>query len=192
MTALQQGIWLSLPVILGGITHVIAIKKNILPSLTRLRLDGGLKLRGHDLFGANKTVRGAVVMVVATLFWTGVLDGLQAQLSLDDDLRYVSIDQLGTIGLGLLLGGTYIAGELPNSFVKRQLNIQPGESASGPLRGLFWLVDQVDSAVAILAVLCLVRPPNLPVYLVVLGLTVFLHPAIAALMVALGLKQRVG
>jgi hypothetical protein len=53
-------------------------------------------------------------------------------------------------------------------------------------------VDQVDSAVAVLLVLCLVQPPNFQVYMVVLGLTVCLHPAIAALMVALGLKRRVG
>ena len=52
--------------------------------------------------------------------------------------------------------------------------------------------DQMDSAVTVLAVLCLVKPPNWPVYTVVLVLTVFLHPAIAALMVALGLKDRVG
>jgi CDP-diglyceride synthetase len=192
MSSVQQGLWLSLPVILGGLTHVVAIKKGVLSALTRLRLDGGVQLRGRDVFGENKTVRGAVVMVLATLFWTGVMDGLQTGLSLSDELRYIPKSQLGTLGLGLLLGGAYIAGELPNSFIKRQLDIAPGEAASGSLSWLFWLVDQVDSAVAVLLVLCLVQPPNFQVYMVVLGLTVCLHPAIAALMVALGLKRRVG
>ena len=192
MTSLQQSVWLCLPLILGGITHVVVIKRNVLPSLARLRLDGGMKLRGRDLFGANKTVRGAVVMICATMFWTSILDGIQAALNLDANLRYIPIDQLGSLSLGFLLGSAYIVGELPNSLVKRQLNIHPGSAASGPLQKLFWLVDQVDSTVAVLAVLCFVKPPNLEVYLILIGFTLVLHPVIATLMVALGLKQRVG
>lgn len=192
MTSLQQSVWLCLPLILGGITHVTVIKRNDLPSLARLRLDGGMKLRGRDLFGANKTVRGAVVMICATMFWTSILDGIQAALNLDTDLRYIPIDQLGSLNLGFLLGSAYIVGELPNSLVKRQLNIHPGSAASGPLQKLFWLVDQVDSTVAVLAVLCFVKAPNLQVYLILFGFTLVLHPVIATLMVALGLKQRVG
>ena len=192
MTSLQQSVWLCLPLILGGITHVAVIKRNVLPSLARLRLDGGMKLRGRDLFGANKTVRGAVVMICATMFWTSILDGIQAALNLDANLRYIPIDQLGSLSLGFLLGSAYIVGELPNSLVKRQLNIHPGSAASGPLQKLFWLVDQVDSTVAVLAVLCFVKTPNLEVYLILIGFTLVLHPVIATLMVALGLKQRVG
>lgn len=192
MTSLQQSVWLCLPLILGGITHVVVIKRNVLPSLARLRLDGGMKLRGRDLFGANKTVRGAVVMICATMFWTSILDGIQAALNLDANLRYIPIDQLGSLSLGFLLGSAYIVGELPNSLVKRQLNIHPGSAASGPLQKLFWLVDQVDSTMAVLAVLCFVKTPNLEVYLILIGFTLVLHPVIATLMVALGLKQRVG
>ena len=192
MTSVQQSVWLCLPLILGGITHVVVIKRNVLPSLARLRLDGGMKLRGRDLFGANKTVRGAVVMICATMFWTSILDGIQAALNLDANLRYIPIDQLGSLSLGFLLGSAYIVGELPNSLVKRQLNIHPGSAASGPLQKLFWLVDQVDSTVAVLAVLCFVKTPNLEVYLILIGFTLVLHPVIATLMVALGLKQRVG
>ena len=151
-----------------------------------------MKLRGRDLFGANKTVRGAVVMICATMFWTSILDGIQAALNLDADLRYIPIDQLGSLSLGFLLGSAYIVGELPNSLVKRQLNIPPGSAASGPLQKLFWLVDQIDSTVAVLAVLCFVKTPNLEVYLILIGFTLVLHPVIATLMVALGLKQRVG
>lgn len=192
MSAWLQGVWLSLPVIFGGITHVIAIKKNIFPSLTRRRLDAGLTLRGRDLFGANKTVRGAVVMTLATVFWAVVFDGLQVLLGVPETIRYIPMERLNSVGLGALLGGAYILGELPNSFIKRQLDIQPGGAAGGRIRGLFWLIDQLDSSVSILLILSLVRPPDSTVYLVILGLTVFVHPAVAALMVALGLKQRVG
>jgi hypothetical protein len=192
MSPFVQGVWLSLPVILGGLSHVLAIKKNILPGLGRMRLDGGLQLRGRDLFGANKTVRGAMVMVLATMAWTAALDGVQTVAGLSEDLRYLPHAEVGSLWLGWVLGAAYILGELPNSFIKRQLDIGPGQPAPGGLRQVFWLLDQVDSVIAVLLALTLLRPPSLPVYAVVLGLTVTLHPAIAALMVALGLKQRVG
>ena len=192
MTSLQQSAWLCLPLIFGGITHVAVIKLNALPSLARLPLDGGIKLRGQDLFGANKTVRGAVVMIGATMFWTIVWDELHALLNLGADLRYIPIDQLGSLSLGFLFGSAYIAGELPNSLLKRQLGIHPGSAANGPLRKLFWLVDQVDSTVAVLVVLCFFKRPNLEVYLLVIGFSIVLHPIIATLMVVLGLKKRVG
>ncbi len=192
MSPLVQGLWLSLPVILGGLSHVIAIKRDVLPRLGRLRLDGGAQVRRRDLFGANKTVRGAVIMMSATTAWVFVLDGLQVWLGLAAELRYLSPETLGSLGLGGLLGGAYILGELPNSFLKRQLDIGPGQAASGWVRRVFWLVDQVDSVLAILLCLAMLRPPSMAVYGVVLALTVSLHPAIAALMVALGLKRRVG
>lgn len=192
MNALQQSVWLCLPLTLGGITHVAIIKRNALPSLARLRLDFGMKLRGRDLFGANKTVRGAVVMTCATIFWTTVLDSLQWALNLATELRYIPMDQLGSVGLGFLFGSAYIVGELPNSLVKRQLNIQPGSAASGRLQKLFWLVDQVDSIVAVLIVLCFFKRPNPEVYLLVIAFALVLHPIVASLMVALGLKRRVG
>ena len=43
------------------------------------------------------------------------------------------------------MGIGYVLGELPNSFVKRQLDITPGKTGGGPLGALFFLVDQADS-----------------------------------------------
>ena len=106
--------------------------------------------------------------------------------------RYLPKDQLGSIAQGALIGTAYIAGELPNSLVKRQLDIAPGAAARGPLKALFWLVDQADSAVSILIALSFFRSPDPAVYLSVLVLAFILHPVVAALMVVLGLKQRVG
>ena len=191
-TALLQSIWLCLPLTLGGITHVAVIRRNALPSLAQWPLDGGMQFRGRDLFGANKTVRGAIVMICATIFWTVVLDGLQAGLNLAAGLRYIPKEQLGSIAQGALLGSAYIVGELPNSFIKRQLNIPPGSAATGFLKILFWFIDQADSAVAIMIVLCFFKPPDFAVYLWVIALTLILNPIVAALMVAIGLKQRVG
>lgn len=66
---------------------------------------------------------------------------------------------------GFLLGAGYIIGELPNSLVKRQLDIVPGAATTGWEGALFWVMDQLDSVI---------------------------HPLVAAIMVASGLKLRIG
>jgi hypothetical protein len=189
---LAQALWLALPVTLAGLTHVSVINKGILARLSAIRLDGGLTLRGRPLFGANKTLRGAIVMISACVIWTAITDILQRALNLDDTLRFIPREQLSSLALGLLLGLAYILGELPNSFIKRQLDIHPGAPAKGRARPLFWLLDQLDSAVAILVVVSIFRTPSCTFVLTLLTLTLAVHPAVAAIMVALGLKERIG
>lgn len=192
MSVLAQALWLALPVTLAGLTHVQAIQRGVLAPLSAIRLDGGLRLRGRPLFGANKTLRGAIVMIAACMFWTLIVDGLQRGLGLDESLRFIPHEQLGSLALGLVLGLAYILGELPNSLLKRQLDIDPGAPAKGRARRVFWLLDQLDSALAILVALSLFRTPSFAFVLALLGLTLAVHPAVAAIMVALGLKDRVG
>jgi hypothetical protein len=187
-----QALWLAMPVTLAGLTHVIAIERGVLARFATIRLDGGLEVRGRPLFGANKTLRGAIVMTSACVFWTGVVDLLQSALGLDDNLRFVPREQLGSLGLGLALGLAYIVGELPNSFIKRQLDIGAGCPARGRMRGMFWLLDQLDSAVAIVVVLSAFRTPSLAFVFTLFCVTLAVHPAVAAIMIALGLKERIG
>ena len=42
------------------------------------------------------------------------------------------------------MGVTAMLGELPNSFVKRRLDIAPGKTTSGVLAVLFYVWDQID------------------------------------------------
>ncbi|MFO7562156.1 MAG: CDP-archaeol synthase [Enhygromyxa sp.] len=189
---IAQALWLALPVTLAGLTHVTAIARGVLPSLARVRLDGGLELGGRPLLGANKTLRGAIVMIGASVVWAGVFDSIQRGLGLDESLRFIPHEQLGSVGLGLLLGTAYIVGELPNSFIKRRLGVAPGAAAAGRGRRLFWVIDQLDSAVAIVLALAWFRAPSLGFVLALLGLTALVHPAVAALMKALELKERIG
>ena len=58
--------WLAAPVVVAALVHVLVLKFRWLESL-RVPLDGGATWRGRRIFGDNKTVRGAVVMIgVAT------------------------------------------------------------------------------------------------------------------------------
>jgi hypothetical protein len=94
---------------------------------------------------------------------------------------------------GLLLGTGYWIGELPNSLVKRQLDIAPGELAVGRTGVFFWFVDQLDSIAGVFLALWIVWHPDLLVFAaLVAAITLVLHPLMAALMMALGLKNRIG
>ncbi len=188
---IAQALWLALPVTLAGLTHVWVIERDSFPRLAKVRIDAGLELRGRPLFGANKTLRGALVMIGASVFWTVVVDFIARALGIDDSIRFIAYERLGSVALGLVLGLAYVVGELPNSLLKRQLDIAPGGAARGRMRAVFWVIDQLDSSVAILAALSLIRAPSLGFIATLVVLTLAVHPSVAALMVALGLKQRI-
>jgi hypothetical protein len=188
---LGRALWLALPVVLGGLTHVAVIRAGWLPGLA-VALDGGATLRGRRLLGDNKTLRGALVMIAATSAWTAAQ--WLAHRAGAAPWRWHPIDpaELAWWKVGPLLGAGYILGELPNSALKRQLDIRPGGPARGGLRPLFWLLDQLDSAVGVLALLALVWSPPAGIALALIAVCLVVHPAVAALMMMLGLKARIG
>src|SRR5438094_8332250 len=93
-------------------------------------LDGGLTFRGRRVFGDNKMVRGFLVMAPAT----GMSFALLAALLSSSPAGLTGLWPLspGSYALlGLWAGIGFMAGELPNSFIKRQLGIAPGAAAQG-------------------------------------------------------------
>jgi hypothetical protein len=95
------------------------------------------------------------------------------------------------LALGLLGGWGCMLGELPNSFIKRQLRIPPGSPAGSPVpRLIFSIVDRLDSTVGVLAALALAvpLPPATVVYVLLAG--VALHGALSVVTFRLGGKER--
>jgi hypothetical protein len=190
MSEAGRALWLALPVILGGLTHVLVLRAGWLAGLAR-PLDGGLALRGRRLLGDNKTVRGALVMVAATSAWAAV-EWLLHRGALVPWSWHPIEAGAPLWQIGPLLGAGYVLGELPNSFVKRQLDVAPGAAAAGRLRAVFWVVDQIDSFAGVVAALSLVWRPPLVLVGWLLAICLVVHPAVAGLMVLLRLKARVG
>ena len=151
-------------------------------------MDGGLTFRGRRLFGENKTVRGFVVMPLATGLSFLLVSPWPRPAGCRACGHFVHSSYAA---LGLLAGAGFMAGELPNSFVKRQLGIAPGSPADGPfLRPAFFLVDRLDSALGALAALALaVSIPPLTV-LYVLAIGPVLHGAFSVMTFRLGGKER--
>jgi len=192
MRLLAQTLWLAGPVIGAGVVHIVVIRRDWLRSLGHVPLDGGCTLRGRRVLGDNKTMRGVATMLAATIAFVLAEAALARHADWARRLSLVDFDRVSPVLWGTLLGGGYVLGELPNSFVKRRLDIAPGAAARGGLATVFWMFDQVDSLIGVLAVMPLVWAPPIAVVALLVGVTVCVHPALALLMVALGLKERVG
>ena len=148
-----------LPVFLAGILFISSLKA--FPSLLKYPLDLGLKINRKRIFGENKTIRGPLFM--------GIFTGLFGLII----ASFISIKIEGSVFLSYFaIGVLYSIGELPNSFVKRQMGILPGKNAGKALpRLLFFFLDTYDSLIfcGIGYILFFSFPFNLVVASVLLG-----------------------
>jgi len=128
-----------LPILGAPLLHGPVLALDLFPSLKR-PLDGGRAFRGRRIFGDNKTWRGAIFMIAGIVVAAALLSLWPAYWHALPD----GIQEAGAGVFGLLLGLGTVLGELPNSFLKRRLDIAPGEqrrSAAGLALSLF---DQGD------------------------------------------------
>lgn len=151
-------------------------------------IDGGAMFRGRRVFGAHKTVRGFVVMIpAASLSFAAIA------AAVGDPARagLWPLTIAGYAGLGACAGFGFMAGELPNSFLKRQLGIASGAAPRHPVgAAVQFLLDRIDSGIGmLLAVSAVVRTPALT-WLLVLLVGPSIHWAFSLLMFHLGLKAR--
>jgi hypothetical protein len=139
-----EALWIFLPVIGAPLLHVWVLRGDLLRGLKR-PLDGGLTLRGRRLLGNNKTWRGALLMCAGVLLATLVLSLWPWWWDrLPDDIR-----DAGPLLYGCLLGLGVVVGELPNSFLKRQLDIAPGSQRTSWSGRAMTLLDQGDLVIGI-------------------------------------------
>jgi hypothetical protein len=173
--------WLAAPVVVAALVHLLVIRMRWLDPL-RVPLDGGATFRRRRVFGDNKTIRGAVVMIgVSTAVM--MLQGIYRLPSLE----YFDYGSVNLALPGMLLGAGFVLGELPNSFLKRQLDVAPGA------HGGVWhaVLDQLDSIIGALLLLSLVWVPPLRVWVIAFFLGAGLHMAVNGIFVLVGVKRTI-
>ncbi|MDX1766191.1 MAG: CDP-archaeol synthase [Candidatus Saccharimonadales bacterium] len=139
-------IYFALPGGLANMAPVFAAKKGWLPALNK-PIDGGKTLRGKRLTGDHKTVRG---FVVGFLFAVGVVliqYFLFRSFQSIRDFSLVDYQQINLFVLAMLMTIGALGGDAIESFFKRQIGKQPGES---------WIpFDQIDTAVGLMIIAAL-------------------------------------
>lgn len=134
LPSLTDALTLQVPIIVGGILHMLAVTRGWFTALARPLYS--------PLFGANKTWRGFVLVPLFTALGAPLSMPL-AQLMPATELPTGLYEWLLIAAIG---GLGYVLAELPNSFCKRRLGVAPGES-SKRYKTLFMLGDQLDSGI---------------------------------------------
>jgi hypothetical protein len=176
---LKEIVVFALPLLLAGLVHhLVVIRFNFL-SWLKHPIDFGYRIHGKRLFGNAKTWRGFAVMITATAVFTGILGGyLHLPLPLNG---YIT---------GALLGLGYSIGELPNSYLKRQLGIS--ESSLKIISRHPWLslLDQIDSIIGSLVILWFIYTPTLVLTLWLFVIGSLTHLLIDSWLYFRGYKRR--
>lgn len=174
LVALLQALVLFAPLLFAAALSGIVMRLDLLAAL-KAPVDAGRRVRGRRLFGDNKTWRGFAVAVVGCV----VAVTIERELPLPGWACLVDYRALNPAAFGTAMGLGAMLGELPNSFVKRQLGIAPGKTASGARRFLFYLWDQLDLLTGAWPLLSFWLRPTPRLVVASVALALVLHPVVA-------------
>jgi hypothetical protein len=134
-----SGLLVFVAVLGAPVLHAPVLTFDLFKPLKR-PLDAGATVRGQRMFGDNKTWRGAIFMTlgpamaaVALARWPAYRDALPDDVADAPPLLWGAL-----VGLGVVVG------ELPNSFLKRRLDIAPGTQRRTPGGVALIVLDQGD------------------------------------------------
>ena len=171
-----------MPVVIAGAANMLFTKTQLYRSHSS-PIDGGKSFSdGKRIFGDNKTWAGFFGMIAATalaqVMW-GLLTASSGAISSRNEL-YQSFDNtlLFNAAAGAMFGLAYVLCELPNSFIKRRLDIKPGKTSHGFKGALFFIIDQIDSLLGVVLLLALFTGLTLPQYIQYIVLGALTHIAL--------------
>jgi hypothetical protein len=175
-----------IPMGMVALAHGFVLKYDLYPSL-KVPLDLGYSFRGKRIFGDNKTIRGVLVHLLFSLIGTFFSQYIQAWL-LPSSISLLDLSS-HWLKVGLIFGLGMSLGELPNSFVKRQLGIRPGERPIGWGRIFFFVMDQVDMVLGIWIFFFLFFKLPCRLFVISLILSIMLHPTVTWIGYMLGMRK---
>ena len=153
--------------IIAGIINSIFCKTNL---LSKLKVPMDFKKNFIDkkrIFGDNKTWKGFLGYIIFNILFA-ILFGFLWKITKLEHLNFFYINHPNTITynilIGFLLGLLYALFELPNSFIKRRLDIKPGKTISGFKKIIFIFLDQADSVFGVALVVWMFYPIGFKVY----------------------------
>lgn len=157
-----------LPLVFSNVIHIIIVKNNIFNILS--------KPISKTLFGINKTWRGFLIVPILNMFFVFAIVNIY-KLVIDYPLI-----------IGFVLGLTYMLSELPNSFIKRKLNI-PSGGFHKKYKTLFAIIDKTDASFGVAFVYFLFNFVNCQTAIFIFIINSLTHVIISILLVKLKIKK---
>lgn len=130
-------LWLALSLFIAGVIEAFLWKTSLFQLLN-------IPIQ-TEWFGANKKWRGLISLPIAMVMSVCLLNILERLIPILAR-QQISFSNFNLIEFGLLVGFVFNLSELPNSFVKRRLDIPPGDENSK----LFYFIDHMDSTYGVL------------------------------------------
>ena len=180
--------YLLVPLLGGGILHGLVMKYDWLAFLKR-PIDGGREWNGKPLFGANKTYRGALAVGIGAAIVLGVQSSVLHHAAPAQRLELFDYGAVSGWLLGFAVGFVSMLAELPNSLLKRRLDVGPGQSGRGLTGAALYLLDQVDLLLGAWLVLAIVVDVRLRWVVLSIGLVVVIHQLLTWATYALGMRK---
>jgi len=179
-------VYLFLPLLASMALAGVVLRYDLFPALRR-PIDGGAVVRGHRLFGDNKTWRGLLTAVLGCTAMVAVQKYVIGDRA--GDLALIDYADVNVLALGVALGAGAIVGELPNSFVKRQLGLAPGEHARGAWGTVLYVLDQVDWLLVVWPLLLVWVRPDWQVVATSLILVLAVHQLLSVVGYWIGARE---
>lgn len=182
-----------MPIIFAGILNMIFTKTKFYNKHKR-PIDNKRSINNKRILGDNKTWIGFGSMVIISglthVIWGYILRLLNLESKSD---YYVKHDNRITYNLivGLSNGFIYMVSELPNSFIKRRLDIDSGKRANGIKGVLFYIIDQIDSIVGIAYLIKKLSKINVRETLKYIGIGGFVHAIINLILFKIKVRENI-
>ena len=178
--------------IIAGIVNSIFCKTSLLKKLNK-PMDFKKKfIDNKRIFGDNKTWKGFVGYIIFNVIFA-IIFGFIWKLCKIEDLNYFYQNYDNTVSfnilIGFLLGLFYGLFELPNSFIKRRLDIKEGKTTSGFKKIFFIFLDQADSVLGMALVVWMFYPIGIKKYLLFVLVGALTHIIINMLLYFLHLRK---
>ena len=159
-----------------GIFQTFWLQSNLARSMA-IPIDMNATFRGKRVLGPNKTIRGLLVFPPCNAIVFAAIGYFYNQMP--THLQFVAASSYGSLHwmlIGMITGITFMLGELPNSFVKRQLGVPAGGMPKNVLlKGVTFVVDQLDSILAATLVMCFFVDLSLFIVVSIMVLGALIH-----------------
>lgn len=158
-----------MPVIFAGIFNMVWVKLPYMSSLA-IPIDNSKDFfDGKRIFGDNKTWKGFLGMIILGIISTLIWGEVCRHFTFLNNHNYLYRNNenllIYNVIIGFFLGLSYALFELPNSFIKRRIDIKPGKSGTG-IKGIFVLIDQADSLFGCVLIIAIVYKMSVTFYLI--------------------------